>query len=375
MRFIFIFIFLIVFNLYASDYYEETLERAYSAFTQKEYKRALEKLDIILSKQDEKDWRYYSIRAEVHEALGEEDAAIEHFTFSISLNSAQPEVFKKLFELNSKIRRPIKSFDYIRLYLSKNESDIVMRYRSLILAKRLGEEEYFRFALKKINAQNKSEEEKNNILEKIKILLSKKKFKEAKEEANKYLPYFPMEEVLHNYINIAQNNLDSKGKERESLLIDTAVLFSDNPKYSLQLAYYYKEKKLYYQALNLFRRVFYLALAKDGFELDTESILFLKECYYQLQSTNDVRAMVSLLTIFKEKEKPDLAEWNSLRINFNNNRELLIAILYFTKTNQLTNEYEKFHEILKIRDEKKADSEFMNVYSVFVYDDFRNTLP
>ena len=80
----------------------------------------------------EKDQQAFNGRHH-HERDGK---AIEHFTFSISLNSAQPEVFKKLFELNSKIRRPIKSFDYIRLYLSKNESDIVMRYRSLILAKR-----------------------------------------------------------------------------------------------------------------------------------------------------------------------------------------------------------------------------------------------
>ena len=154
--------------------------------------------------------------------------------------------------------------------------------------------------------------------------------------------------------------------------MDTAVLFSDNPKYSLKLAYYYKEKKRHYQALNLFRRVFYLSLAKDGFNLNTETILFLKECYFQLQSTNDVRAMLSLLEILEQKEKPELSEWNSLRINFNNNREFLVTILYFTKTNNLTNDYEKFREILKERDEKKADAEFMNVYSVFVYDDFRN---
>ena len=78
------------------------------------------------------------------------------------------------------------------------------------------------------------------------------------------------------------------------------------------------------------------------------------------------------LTRINQKEKPELSEWNSLRINFNNNREFLVTILYFTKTNNLTNDYEKFREILKERDEKKADAEFMNVYSVFVYDDFRN---
>ena len=124
--------------------------------------------------------------------------------------------------------------------------------------------------------------------------------------------------------------------------------------------------------MNLFRRVFYLNLAKDGFALNTETVLFLKECYFQLQSTNDVRALLSLTQIFEQKDKPKLAEWNSLRINFNNNREFLISILYFTKTNNLTDDYEKFREILKDRDEKKADSEFMNVYSVFIYDDFRN---
>lgn len=361
--------------IFANDFYEATLERAYFAFQEKEYKRALEKLDIIRTKHEELDWRYYSIRAEIHEALQQEDEAIEHYTFSIALNSAQPSTFKKLYELNFKIRRPVKSFDYIRLYLAKNDTDIPMRYRALILAKRLGEEEYTNFALKKIKANNKLEAEKKNILETIAGLNQKKKYKEAREESKKYLPYFPLEEELHNQLHIAQKNIDPKGKDMESALIDTAVLFSDNAKYSLKLAFYYKEKKLYFQALNLFRRVFYISLDKNGMELDTEIILFLKECYFHLNYTDDVRATVSLIEIFSQKEKPDLAEWNSLRINFDNNREFLITILYFTKTNNLADDYKKYREILQARDEKKGDSEFMNIYSVFIYDDFRNKTP
>lgn len=356
----------------ADQFYEDTLKKAYYAFVEKDYPRAINKLDLIVSKYKEKDWRYYSIRAKTHEALGQEDEAIQHYTFSIAINPAQSDVFKKLYELNFKIRRPVKSFEYIRLYLKDNEKDTFLRYRALILAKRLGDEKYASFALKKIESGNGFSDEKEKIFELIKNLITNKKYKEAKEECNKYLPYFPMDEKLHNYLHIAQHNLDRQGKEMESILMDTAVLFSDNPKYSLKLAYYYKEKKRHYQALNLFRRVFYLSLAKDGFTLNTETILFLKECYFQLQSTNDVRAMLSLLEILEQKEKPELSEWNSLRINFNNNREFLVTILYFTKTNNLTNDYEKFREILKERDEKKADAEFMNVYSVFVYDDFRN---
>lgn len=374
MQFILLFL-LFILPVLADDFYEETLARAYAAFTEKNYQRAIQKLDLIFTKQEERDWRYYSIRAETHEALGEEDAAIEHYTFSIALNPAQSEVFKKLYELNFKIRRPVKSFDYIRLYLSQNEKDIFMRYRALILAKRLGNEEYVRFALKKIQTQNTYGDDKKKIFENIKNLISKKKFKEAKEESKKYLPYFPLEEELHNDLQISERNFDSKGKDMESALIDTAVLLSDNQKYSLRLAYFYKEKKLYWQALNLFRRVFYLSLAKDGFALDTETILFLKECYANLNLSNDVRACLSLLEIFQTKDKPDLAEWNSLRINFNNNREFLIAILYFTKANNLTQDYEKFRSILLDRDEKKSDSELMNIYSVFIYDDFRNTTP
>ncbi|HRG46993.1 MAG TPA: hypothetical protein PLG41_12385, partial [Leptospiraceae bacterium] len=361
MQFILLFL-LFILPVMADDFYEETLARAYAAFTEKNYQRAIQKLDLIFTKQEERDWRYYSIRAETHEALGEEDAAIEHYTFSIALNPAQSEVFKKLYELNFKIRRPVKSFDYIRLYLSQNEKDIFMRYRALILAKRLGNEEYVRFALKKIQSQNTYGDDKKKIFENIKNLISKKKFKEAKEESKKYLPYFPLEEELHNDLQISERNFDSKGKDMESALIDTAVLLSDNQKYSLRLAYFYKEKKLYWQALNLFRRVFYLSLAKDGFALDTETILFLKECYANLNLSNDVRACLSLLEIFQTKDKPDLAEWNSLRINFNNNREFLIAILYFTKANNLTQEYEKFRVILQERDEKKSDSELMNIY-------------
>ncbi|MBP9161631.1 MAG: hypothetical protein KBF99_00540 [Leptospiraceae bacterium] len=374
MQFILLFL-LFILPVLADDFYEETLARAYAAFTEKNYQRAIQKLDLIFTKQEERDWRYYSIRAETHEALGEEDAAIEHYTFSIALNPAQSEVFKKLYELNFKIRRPVKSFDYIRLYLSQNEKDIFMRYRALILAKRLGNEEYVRFALKKIQTQNTYGDDKKKIFENIKNLISKKKFKEAKEESKKYLPYFPLEEELHNDLQISERNFDSKGKDMESALIDTAVLLSDNQKYSLRLAYFYKEKKLYWQALNLFRRVFYLSLAKDGFALDTETILFLKECYANLNLSNDVRACLSLLEIFQTKDKPDLAEWNSLRVNFNNNREFLIAILYFTKANNLTQDYEKFRSILLDRDEKKSDSELMNIYSVFIYDDFRNTTP
>ena len=374
MQFILLFL-LFILPVLADDFYEETLARAYAAFTEKNYQRAIQKLDLIFTKQEERDWRYYSIRAETHEALGEEDAAIEHYTFSIALNPAQSEVFKKLYELNFKIRRPVKSFDYIRLYLSQNEKDIFMRYIALILAKRLGNEEYVRFALKKIQTQNTYGDDKKKIFENIKNLISKKKFKEAKEESKKYLPYFPLEEELHNDLQISERNFDSKGKDMESALIDTAVLLSDNQKYSLRLAYFYKEKKLYWQALNLFRRVFYLSLAKDGFALDTETILFLKECYANLNLSNDVRACLSLLEIFQTKDKPDLAEWNSLRVNFNNNREFLIAILYFTKANNLTQDYEKFRSILLDRDEKKSDSELMNIYSVFIYDDFRNTTP
>ncbi len=362
-------------SFFIDNFYEETLEKAYQALIQKDYKRSMNKLDLILSKYEGKDWRYYSIRAEAHQALEQEDEAIEHYTFSIALNPAQPEVFKKLYELNFKIRRPVKSFDYIKLYLKENEKDIFMRYRALILAKRLEDEKYVRFALDKIQAQNSFDADKKKILENINNLIAKKQFKKAKEDCKKYLPYFPLDEELHNDLQIAQRNLDSKGKEMESVLIDTAVLLSDNPKYSLRLAYYYKEKKQYFQALNLFRRVFYLSLAKDGYALDTETILFLKECYFHLNRTNDVRACLSLLEIFTAKEKPDLAEWNSLRINFNNNREFLISILFFTKFNNLSEDYEKFRTILGERDDKKSDLELMNIYSVFIHDDFRNKTP
>jgi tetratricopeptide (TPR) repeat protein len=362
-------------NFSQDNFYEETLEKAYYAYLEKDYKRAIQKLDLIFSKYNEKDWRYFAIRAKTHEALEQEDEAINHYTFSIALNPAQPDIFKKLYELNFKIRRPVKSFDYLRLYLSQNEKDIHLRYRALILAKRLGNEEYASYALKKIQSQNTFSEDKKKILENIKSLITKKKFKQAKEESQKYLPYFPLEEELHNNLQIAQRNLNSKGKEMESALIDTAVLFSDNPKYSLRLALFYKEKKFYWKALDLFRRVFYTSFAKEGFELDTEILLFLKECYFQLNKSNDVRACISLIEIFSASEKPDLAEWNSLRINFNNNREFLISILYYAKTKKLNSEYEKFKEILRDRDEKKSDLELMNTYSIFIFDDFRNTIP
>lgn len=138
-------------NFSQDNFYEETLEKAYYAYLQKDYKRALTKLDLIYSKYNDKDWRYFAIRAKTHDALEQDDEAIKHYTFSIALNPAQSDIFKKLYELNFKIRRPIQSFDYLRLYLSQNEKDINLRYRALILAKRLGNEEYTRFALKKNN--------------------------------------------------------------------------------------------------------------------------------------------------------------------------------------------------------------------------------
>lgn len=362
-------------NFSQDNFYEETLARAYHAYLEKDYKRAHNKLDLIFSKYKEKDWRYFAIRAKTHEALEQEDEAIQHYTFSIALNPAQPDIFKKLYELNFKIRRPVKSFDYLKLYLSQNEKDINLRYRALILAKRLGDEGYANYALNKIQSQNIYLEDQKKILENINSLITKKKYKQAKDESIKYLPYFPLEEELHNYLQIAVRNINPKGKEMESALIDTAVLFSDNAKYSLRLAMFYKEKKFYWKALDLFRRVFYTSLTKDGFALDSEILILLRECYFQLNFLNDVRACNSLIEIFTSKEKPEISEWNSLRINFSNNREFLVSLLYFAKSKDLKKEYEKFKELLNDRDEKKSDSERMNTYSIFVFDDFRNAHP
>jgi tetratricopeptide (TPR) repeat protein len=106
-------------NFSQDNFYEETLEKAYYAYLEKDYKRAIQKLDLIFSKYNEKDWRYFAIRAKTHEALEQEDEAINHYTFSIALNPAQPDIFKKLYELNFKIRRPVKSFDYTRLNIKR----------------------------------------------------------------------------------------------------------------------------------------------------------------------------------------------------------------------------------------------------------------
>lgn len=362
-------------NFYADNFYEETLEKAYYAYLEKDYKRSIQKLDLIFSKYKQKDWRYFSIRGKVHESLEQEDEAIYHYTFSIALNPAQPEIFKKLYEINYKIRRPVQSFDYIRLYLKENDADIEMRYRALILAKRLGNEEYVKYALNKIKHHTPQANDLSKIKKEISELIANKKFKDAKEKINSYLPYYPLEEDLHNYLIISLRNLKVKEKEMEAALINAAVLLSNNTKYPLRLAMYYKEKKRFLQSLDLFRRVFYTELAQKGFDLDTEVILLLKECYLMLNQANDVRACLSLLEIFSEKNKPEMPEWNSLRINFQNNREMLITILYYTNANQLNDDYNKFKIILRERDDKKADMERMNIYSVFINDDFRNTIP
>ncbi|HMV42764.1 MAG TPA: hypothetical protein PK079_13055 [Leptospiraceae bacterium] len=362
-------------SFYADSFYEETLEKAYHAYLEKDFKRAIQKLDLIYSKYKDRDWRYYSIRGKVHEAKEEEDEAIYHFTFSIALNPAQPEIFKKLYELNFKIRRPVKSFDYIRLYLKENENDIQMRYRALILAKRLGNDEYVRYSLKKIQNLTPKELDINQINKEISDLISKNKIKEAKIEVNQYLPHFPINEELHSNLYIILRKLKVKDREIESALMDSAVLLSENTKYPLRLAMFYKERKRYLQALDLFRRIFYTTLSKQGFEMDTEIILFLKECYSELNQSNDVRATLSLMEIFSKKEKPEFGEWNSLRINFQNNREFLVSLLYYTKSNQMNVQYDSIKSILVDRDNKKADSERMNIYSVFTYDDFRNQIP
>jgi hypothetical protein len=354
---ILIFILFISTSLFSNEVYESYLEKAYDYFIQKNFTLSLQKLEYLDKNGFEKDWRYFSILGEILEAKGEDKEAIKNYTLSIALNQTNEVLFKKLYELNSKQKKIANAFDFIRLYLSQKDDDIILRYKASLLSKRLGENEYFTYSIKKIQKLNPHDKQKvmedlkKNKLDKTNIIY-----------LENILPYFPLEKEIHD-LRIQYYSNSKNEFQLEEALLEKAILFDLDKRALFDIATFYKKKKKYYKALNLFRRIFYSEVSEKK-EFSKESIYFLKECYRNM-NRDDYKGFDELEKFSVQEDK--ISFLKSLSISFPYNREILYLGYIFSM-----NEADKklFKDKIQFRDKNKADSEWMNVYGLFLKEDF-----
>ncbi len=347
-----------LFPIFLFSDYEEDLTKAYVFYLDKNWKLSREKLQKIDLEYELKDWRFYSLKGEIEEQLGETTEALKNYTIAVSLNQTNSELFKRIYEIYTNLKKPFHAFEYIRLYLSQNPYDTRMRYKAMLLSKRIGEDKYFEFSKNKFNSESIPESEFIN----LELKLKQKKYNELETNLTELKYKYPFEVGIYNLEKKIFLETKNKTKLEENFL-EQAILFESKERVILELANFYKEEKKYLKALNLYRKYFFLSLKKEKI---FEANIFLKEIYRSLNK-NDFLAFDELEDFFLVPQK--LLQLKRLSITYPNQREILILGIYFSKKEKNETEEIYFQNKLKARDEKNEFSELLNVYSLFLKED------
>lgn len=374
---------LIIKNLSAvnsSVSYDELLQEADRNSQTGRYSQALDKLAQAKEVIGNPDFKYFRILGNTYLGTGYEMEAISQFIESLKLNSNQKDLILRLAELYRKQDHPEEEYKYIRIFLTikpeslKNEEQSLV-YRSLVLAGRIGDDKYISEKLREIEQVNPYAIEKNKILLSVTNMINSHKYKEAISVCNQYLPWFPDDDELYNLNLIALRKIHSE--ELSSGLVAAAALARDKIKFTLQYAQFLLEEKKKFDALSAYRRAFLLGLKND--KLSDEILISLKQIYYILDKSVDVRAIQAFILLIQTNTS-NINALKQIILDYPDNREVLIYYLYLLRHKpEARNEFNRIHELLSRRDDKWEWREFIFGNHAFVkeklLDKIINTLP
>ncbi|MCB1190411.1 MAG: hypothetical protein H7A23_22040 [Leptospiraceae bacterium] len=356
--------------LWASD--NSTLNPIESLIYSQNYQKALEDLEVLEKNPENRTWEFYKLKGDAFLGISRQYDAANSFQKSLKINPRQAVLHLKLSQFYDSIRKPKKSFHHVRLYLALEGDDIQQRYRAIILSSRVGDLKYFQYALKRIeDTTKKSEYDIKEVLNTIETHFQKGEYKHVQQDCEKYLPYFPQEKKLHNYLYLAHRNQNSSINTIENVLIDSVAIFRDSSLYQIRLAIYLKSQKKLHRALSVFRRAFQNALIQDGFSIDEEILYHIKQVYYELNCHMDSKAIDSLIQTIRKRENQELQKLDSSIRLYNYNREYLVFALHYLAVKEDEKMFRAYSQILMERDEKRGDKELMNVFSPFEKEEMR----
>jgi hypothetical protein len=345
------------------DFYKTLLTEAEYYYFQKRPEISREKLNKIKVEYSKHlELGYFRLSGKLYEDAGREPEAIEEYERALRIQKEDSELAKKLYFFHLKDRRIRKAFDYLRIYLYLKPEDLSLRYKSLILASRLGERKYFQYAARLIesNAPKKQEPER------LEALRKEKKYAEGLSLSKEMVEIYPFEKKFHEYLRIFQYHLSPDSDQMEEILLDTAAIFFQEKKYSLDLAQFYTKKKRIHAALNLYRRMFSQGLASEGWDLEEEILFLIRNTYFQLGWKEQAKDISFLVDMVRKAEHLTEQEIETKYL-LNKNREILVYAIYFLEKNK-SKSVDFYKERLYNRDQKLGDKEFMNVFPVFDYE-------
>lgn len=374
--FAYILIFVLSLGLQANT--EKTLdenavfERIEFLLDSQKYREALDELNKTKKEQIVRTWKFHKLKGDALTGLKKKFAAAKSYNESLKINPKQTKTHLNLSQFYYNIRKPAKSFHHIRLYLALESNDIAARYRGLILSSRLGNLKYFKYTLERIQTATKEQKLKHDeTLKLVKTNFEKGDYLQVQKDCEKYLPFFPQERKLHDYLYLAHRKLESNTEVIENVLIDSVAIFRKDLHYQLKLALFFKSQKRLYRALSLLRRSFQLGLIQEGFGVDEEILYHIKQVYYELGYHTDAKAIASLIQTIQKREEQNLNELDSFIRLYNFNREYLVFTLHYLAVREDEKLFYTYSKMLLKRDEERRDKEFMNIFSPFQREELR----
>ena len=346
--------------------YESMLQEAEYYLQKKNISVTSLKLQKIQARFEELDYRFYTLLGDLFVLEGRNLDALVVYTKSLELKPDQPKVAKFLYQVYLENKDPKKAFDVLRIYLSQTDKDLEARYKSLVLASRLGEKKYYQFALKKI--KNFIITNPKDLEQELNKLLKQKNWKDLLEKSKQAYYQFPENPIFYKYAQIAQTRLDPNSSEMEEILLSMAAIFQTEKKYDIQLAQYYQQQGRSLEALNLYRRAFWHSLQIDKFNFEEDTLFLLRDVYYNLGWHKEALEISELVEMIRKKRDLEILELEN-RIRVTQNREMLVYIIFFAKQTENLELAQKYKLELKKRDEINWLKDFTGIFPVFLYEE------
>jgi hypothetical protein len=348
------------------QFYKTLLTEAEFYYLENRPEISQQKLDILFSRYPTHlEFGYYHLLGKIKENRQDMTSAMEAYEKAIKLNPKEDKLALKIFDFYIFERKLQNAFNFGRIYLSLNPDDPIIRYKTMVLASRLGERKYFLFAERKLGKFDKKEN-KEDILKQFEELSKANKYEEGYLKSKELLPYYASDFLIHKYFRTFHKNSELDQDREEEYLINTAAIFWKDPIPSYNLALYYMNTKNYYKALNLFRRMYSQSLTKNKENLDEEILYSIRNCYFHLKDKSQIHSIDSLIRLHRQFQKTKTRkedEVYSLYLN-TKNRETLVYLIHFFETKKFV-----YLTQLKERDNSKGDSEFMNVFPLFDFEE------
>lgn len=364
--------------------YDELLDQASQKLSAFDFGRALDRLELARQKSPDPDYRYFYLLGETYFRMGKHTEGLAAFEKSLEKEPGQTPLLLRMAEFYRQDRKPEQGLLYLEKYLRFVPDDKSALYRSAILARVSGKNALAEKYFQSLESDTRYDLEKKGILEDLELRIRNRDFLNALELINKYILYFPREELLHEFRILILRNREEP--ELEQAIVDSAAIFFENPNFAVRYGIYLQEKERMLEALAAFRRALAISLVSDQSPKNTNEVLFLiRQTYSFLNRGHEARAMEALekINLSKQEDKEKLL-LQALR-TYPKNRELLrYSVQFYLRTGSTPspirmpdlprldleelNADEKVQVLrnrLRIRDEENFETEFVQVIGPF----------